>query len=163
MRPVPTNRWTDTGTGETAAMSQPYQRERELAIQAVRTAAALCHSVRSGLAPEVLAKADRSPVTVADFGSQALVGRALAEAFPDDPLIAEEDAAELRRAENAGLLAEVVAQVQTLQPDAECRSGSVAGSTAAARRRSATGSGPSTRSTAPRASSATSSTPSPWP
>ena len=103
-------------------MSQPYQFERKLAIQAVRTAAALCRSVRSRLAPEVLAKADRSPVTVADFGSQALVGRALAESFPDDPLIAEEDAAELRRAENAGLLAEVLAQVQAIHPDADAGS-----------------------------------------
>ena len=50
-------------------MSQPYHRERELAIHAVRTAAALCRSVRSRLAPDVLAKADRSPVTVADFGT----------------------------------------------------------------------------------------------
>jgi 3'(2'), 5'-bisphosphate nucleotidase len=99
-------------------MSQPYDRERELAIQAVRTAATLCRSVRSRVAPEVLAKADNSPVTVADFGSQASFGRALDQSFPDDPLIAEEDAAELRRAENAGLLAEVVAQVATLHPEA---------------------------------------------
>ena len=44
----------------------------------------------------MLAKKDKSPVTVADFGSQALICRALAEAFPDDPVIAEEDAVELR-------------------------------------------------------------------
>ena len=39
----------DDCTKETTAMSQPYQRERDLAIQAVRTAAALCRSVRSHL------------------------------------------------------------------------------------------------------------------
>ncbi len=122
MTPVPANRRTEVCTQETTTMNQPYQREREVAIQAVRTAAALCRSVRSRVAPEVLAKADSSPVTVADFGSQALVGRALAESFSDDPLIAEEDAAELRRAENAGLLAEVVAQVQALVPDADASS-----------------------------------------
>jgi HAL2 family 3'(2'),5'-bisphosphate nucleotidase len=65
----------------------------------------------------VLAKADQSPVTVADFGSQALVGRTLAAAFPDDPLIAEEDAAELRRPENSGLLARVTEQVRAIRPD----------------------------------------------
>jgi 3'(2'), 5'-bisphosphate nucleotidase len=106
-------------------MSSPYLRERELAMRAVRQAAHLCRSVRSQVAPEVLAKADQSPVTVADFGSQALVSRALAEAFPDDPLIAEEDAAELRRRENAALLAEVVAYVRafdnTADTDSACR------------------------------------------
>ena len=45
------------------------------------------------ISPEVLAKKDKSPVTVADFGSQALICRALIESFPDDPVIAEEDAA----------------------------------------------------------------------
>jgi 3'(2'), 5'-bisphosphate nucleotidase len=106
-------------------MSSPYHRERELAMRAVRQAAHLCRSVRSQVAPEVLAKADQSPVTVADFGSQALVSRALAEAFPDDPLIAEEDAAELRRGENAALLAEVDAYVRasdnTADADSVCR------------------------------------------
>jgi 3'(2'), 5'-bisphosphate nucleotidase len=100
-------------------MSLPYANERHHAIHAVREAAALCRAVRSALAPEVLSKADLSPVTVADFGSQALIARALAEAFPEDPLIAEEDAAELREAKNAGLLAEVVAQVQGFRPGAQ--------------------------------------------
>src|SRR5262249_23759150 len=60
-----------------------------------------------------------SPVTVADFGSQALVGRALGESFPDDPLIAEEDASELRQGASTGLLAEVVAQVRAFRPEAD--------------------------------------------
>src|SRR4051812_19499753 len=94
------------------AMDQPYERERKHAVRAVREAALLCRAVRSRLAPEVMAKADQSPVTVADFGSQALVGRALAASFPDDPLIAEEDAADLRRPENAALLEQVVAQIR---------------------------------------------------
>jgi 3'(2'), 5'-bisphosphate nucleotidase len=93
-------------------MTRPYQRERQLAVAAVCEAAALCRAVRQALAPEVLAKADHSPVTVADFGSQALIARTLGAAFPDDPLIAEEDATALRLPENAGLLAAVVAHVQ---------------------------------------------------
>lgn len=103
-------------------MSQPYSRERERAVRAVREAAVLCRAVRKQVDPGVLAKADRSPVTVADFGSQALVGRALAASFPDDPLIAEEDAADLRRPENAGLLAEVVAQVRSSRPGSDATS-----------------------------------------
>ena len=78
-------------------MNELYEREQAVAIGAVRAAARLCRAVRSEISPDVLAKKDKSPVTVADFGSQALICRELAEAFPDDPVIAEEDAAELRR------------------------------------------------------------------
>ena len=42
-------------------------------------------------------KADRSPVTVADFGAQALICQAIGEAFPKDAIVAEEDSQELRK------------------------------------------------------------------
>lgn len=72
-----------------------YQRERDVAIEAVREAAALCQAVQAGLV-DAMQKADRSPVTVADFGSQALVCRRLKAAFPEDDIVAEEDATALR-------------------------------------------------------------------
>lgn len=93
-----------------------YAAELETAIGAVRSAARLCLSVQSGLDPTALEKDDRSPVTVADFGSQALICRALESAFPQDPIIAEEDAAALR--DNPEVLAEVTAEVRRLVPDA---------------------------------------------
>ena len=84
-------------------MSSSYQYERDVALRAVRRAGRLCQAVQQALhAPSastdgaVREKDDRSPVTVADFGSQALICRALAEAFPDDPIVGEEDAAMLR-------------------------------------------------------------------
>ncbi len=92
-----------------------YQREREIAIAAVREAAALCRAVQAQISPDVLQKKDRSPVTVADYGSQALVCRALREAFAADPVIAEEDAAALRLPENAALLDRVTGFVQASQ------------------------------------------------
>lgn len=55
-------------------------------------------------------KDDRSPVTVADFGSQALICRALAEAFPEDPIVGEEDATMLRG--DANVRQQVVRGVQ---------------------------------------------------
>jgi 3'(2'), 5'-bisphosphate nucleotidase len=67
--------------------------------------------VAAEISPEVLAKKDKSPVTVADFGSQALICRALAEAFPDDLVIAEEDSSELREDANAAILDQVVRHV----------------------------------------------------
>jgi 3'(2'), 5'-bisphosphate nucleotidase len=51
-------------------------------------------------------KSDRSPVTVADFGSQALICRHLTEVF-DDPIVGEEDSGDLRKEENTALLESV--------------------------------------------------------
>jgi 3'(2'), 5'-bisphosphate nucleotidase len=99
-------------------MSLDYHRESEIAARALREAASLCRRVQQAIAPEVLEKRDKSPVTVADFGSQALVCRRLAQAFPDDPVVAEEDSAELRREDNAPLLHQVVEQVQRFNPSA---------------------------------------------
>jgi 3'(2'), 5'-bisphosphate nucleotidase len=98
-------------------LSDLYSHEQAVAIEAVREAARLCRAVSSQISPEVLAKKDKSPVTVADFGSQALICRALAKAFPDDPIIAEEDSAELRRAENAAILNRVVEHVRAFEPE----------------------------------------------
>ena len=53
-------------------MTHAYEKEQFVAIQAVRAAARLCRAVRESFAPDVLAKKDKSPVTVADFGSQAI-------------------------------------------------------------------------------------------
>ncbi|MDQ4078087.1 MAG: 3'(2'),5'-bisphosphate nucleotidase [Chloroflexota bacterium] len=88
---------------------------RVVGIEAVRAAARLCEAVRVGMVrgemAEKLDKADRSPVTVADFGAQALVCRRIWESFPEDAIVAEEDSAVLRRPESAGQLAEVTRYV----------------------------------------------------
>ena len=73
-----------------------YSLEREVAVDAVQEAARLCVDVQKSLITS-LEKDDRSPVTVADFGSQALVCRRLKMAFPDDPIVGEEDASALRQ------------------------------------------------------------------
>jgi 3'(2'), 5'-bisphosphate nucleotidase len=99
-------------------MNPAYQTELDVALRAVREASALCRAVRAEITPDALAKKDRSPVTVADFGSQALICRALAEAFPDDPVIAEEGSSELENPDNAAMRARVLAQVRALYPSA---------------------------------------------
>src|SRR5271165_1080635 len=100
-------------------MSRHYEHEQSQAIQAVRQATRLCLAVRGALKPEVLDKKDKSPVTVADFGSQAVICRALGITFPDDPIIAEEDAEELGRSGNTAILDEVVRHVRALGLDAD--------------------------------------------
>lgn len=81
--------------------------EKPVAIDAVRKAARLCQQVQSDMArTDSMEKADRSPVTVADFGSQALICQSISEAFPGDVIVAEEDSHELKK--NALLLERVV-------------------------------------------------------
>lgn len=95
-----------------------YERERQVAVEAALAAAKLCEQVRRDITPEALEKNDRSPVTVADFGSQAVVCHALGEAFPEDPVVGEEDASVLREPAKVDYLRQVTTQVQALVPKA---------------------------------------------
>jgi 3'(2'), 5'-bisphosphate nucleotidase len=71
--------------------------EIKFALQATRQASLLVHQVEADLVSPALTKDDHSPVTVADFAAQALVGYLLGKSFPADPLVAEEDSAALRQ------------------------------------------------------------------
>ena len=74
----------------------------QTAIYAVMKAMRLCEHVQTEMVPtDAIQKTDRSPVTVADFGSQALICKAIGDAFPDDTIVAEESAQVLK--ENASL------------------------------------------------------------
>ena len=85
--------------------------ELEVAAGAVRDAARLCRRVGASARGQALAKEDRSPVTIADFGSQAIVCRRLAQEFPADPVVAEEDSAALRDARRRPLLERLLGEV----------------------------------------------------
>lgn len=93
-------------------MAHAFERELETAIAAARRAARLCKSIQETSGAEALEKKDRSPVTVADFGSQALVCRELGARFPDDPIIGEENADALREPDNAPYLARLERELQ---------------------------------------------------
>lgn len=87
---------------------------------AVRHACRLSRGVQATLAKgDTLAKADASPVTTADFGVQAVVSLSLRAQLGDAQfrLLAEEDAATLRGAGGA-LLVAVVAAVNAAYPRA---------------------------------------------
>lgn len=85
----------------------PHERELATALHALRTAARVCRNVQAGIHPDKLAKEDKSPVTVADFASQAVICRAIGDALPNDPIIGEEDSAALGQPENAPFLERV--------------------------------------------------------
>ncbi len=81
--------------------------EIQFALRATQQAALLIQRIQAQTVTQALTKDDRSPVTMADFAAQALVGSLLAEAFPADPLVGEEGADSLRSAETAPLLEQI--------------------------------------------------------
>lgn len=90
--------------------------ELQAAITAVRSASALCDRTQGRLlGGDTLTKGDHSPVTVADFATQAVVAAALTEALGAITMVGEEDADELREAGNEALRDGVVELVR-----AEC-------------------------------------------
>jgi 3'(2'), 5'-bisphosphate nucleotidase len=95
-----------------------YSNEAQFAIQAVRTAAQLCRKIQYEMVDTAIIKSDHSPVTVADFASQAVVARMLHEMFPGEPLVAEEDSTSLRQPDQAATLAAVTSYVSSMYPTA---------------------------------------------
>ncbi|PVF96394.1 putative MET22-protein ser/thr phosphatase [Serendipita vermifera] len=78
-------------------MSLAFALEKRVAISAVARACSLTSTVFQKLVKnETLTKDDKSPVTVADFSAQAMVNDILSKAFPSDPIVGEEDSADLR-------------------------------------------------------------------
>ncbi len=92
--------------------------ETRFALDAVRQASLLVREIQAEMVSPALTKDDRSPVTVADFASQALVARLLAEAFPGDPLVGEEGSAALRAPQETAALERVTAFVKRPFPEA---------------------------------------------
>jgi 3'(2'), 5'-bisphosphate nucleotidase len=82
--------------------------ETEFILRAVRLAARLARRVQEELVTPALTKEDRSPVTVADYASQALVAALLQRHFPGDVLVGEESAARLRQPQGQQTLEQVV-------------------------------------------------------
>jgi 3'(2'), 5'-bisphosphate nucleotidase len=79
----------------------PLQKELSVALRAVVLASHLTQHVfhaqhSQGTLPGTATKQDKSPVTVADYGSQALVNAVLRQNFPEDRIVGEEDSGELR-------------------------------------------------------------------
>jgi 3'(2'), 5'-bisphosphate nucleotidase len=89
--------------------------ELSFAVEAVRSAVQICRDVQGEIVPGRWDKQDRTPVTVADLAVQAVVSAALAAAYPNDPLMAEEGSSELRDPAWAELLAHVTAHVQQVR------------------------------------------------
>ncbi|PVU87907.1 hypothetical protein BB559_005822 [Furculomyces boomerangus] len=91
--------------------SKSFEMERAIAIRAVRAASKVCTKVFKNLAnSQTIIKDDKSPVTVADFSSQAIINSILAKEFPSDSIVGEEDSEGLEQ-ENGGKTLETIVQL----------------------------------------------------
>lgn len=95
-----------------------HAKETQFAISAVRHACRLVKLIQSEMVTPALTKEDRSPVTVADFASQALVGKLLEDHFPGDLLVGEEDSTALRQPGEENTLGLITHYVSNLLPQA---------------------------------------------
>lgn len=75
--------------------SMSYQKELHVAQLAVQRATVLTQRVFHGT-KGTESKDDKSPVTIGDYGAQALIIQALRHNFPNDAIVGEEDASSLR-------------------------------------------------------------------
>lgn len=87
-------------------------------LNAVRQAAVLMQQIQRETVVSSLTKGDKSPVTVADFTTQAIIGRLLFQAFSDIPLVAEETSTALREPGEVETLTKVTRYVSKVIPGA---------------------------------------------
>ena len=92
--------------------------EIKFAVESVRKASRLVMEVRREMISPAMTKKDKSPVTIADFGSQALVGKFLHDTFPQDSFVAEESSSALQSGETGQALAQITQYVRRFLPGA---------------------------------------------
>jgi 3'(2'), 5'-bisphosphate nucleotidase len=73
-----------------------YDKELKVAQLAVARASILTKSVFSAKQKGTISKDDASPVTIGDYGAQALIISAIKKNFPSDEVVGEEEASTLR-------------------------------------------------------------------
>ncbi|CAN4105532.1 unnamed protein product [Withania somnifera] len=104
-----------------AAASMSYHKQHAAAKNAASLAASLCQKVQKALLQaDVQSKSDKSPVTLADYGSQAVVSVVLQKELGSASfsLVAEEDSGDLRKEEGKETLQRVMKVVnETLASD----------------------------------------------
>ena len=87
------------------------------ALKAVQRATLLASDIQNEMVSEAITKDDRSPVTVADFAAQALVGYLLGRVLPGDLLVGEEKADVLRSPTERETLEIITDFINRLIPD----------------------------------------------
>jgi 3'(2'), 5'-bisphosphate nucleotidase len=86
-----------------------FGKELETGQRAVIEGMRICRTIQDELShADAITKSDRSPVTIADFASQAVVCRILNRHFPDIPIVAEESSGALKKPEHKDVLEKIL-------------------------------------------------------
>ncbi len=97
-----------------------YAKFLEAAREAVTLSSGVCRQVQAALDEvRAITKDDKSPVTVADFASQAVVARVLRDRLGEVILVGEEDSKFLREPDHAAHLEAVTAAVREVFDDVD--------------------------------------------
>lgn len=115
-------------------MSHPYAKELEVATLAVKRASVLTKKLSDSIAETSRSgtqiKDDKSPVTVGDYASQAIINKAIKINFPSDNIVGEEDSSSLKEsneeaAQLTSRIMEIIADVQSKTASSESVLGSL--------------------------------------
>ena len=91
-----------------------FEKEIEVGKNAVIEAMRITAIIQKELQGEdSISKSDNSPVTIADFTSQAILCRILKDYFPRIPIVAEESSDELKKPENHMVLHKIFKYIET--------------------------------------------------
>jgi len=86
-----------------------YKQKLEIGKKAVILAMRIINSIQKELyAIDTITKADKSPVTIADFTSQAIICKILNDNFPEIPIVAEESSNVLKNFEHKEILEKII-------------------------------------------------------
>jgi 3'(2'), 5'-bisphosphate nucleotidase len=90
-----------------------FEKELEIGKKAVIETMKITTAVQRDLSSQdSMTKADRSPVTIADFASQAIVCRILKDTFPELPIVAEENSDALKKPENKEIFRRIIQYIE---------------------------------------------------
>jgi len=85
-----------------------FEKELEIAQKAVSEAMRITKTIQGEhSSSDAITKSDKSPVTIADFTSQAVICQILKNEFPAIPIVGEEDSAALKGEENKEVLEKI--------------------------------------------------------
>jgi HAL2 family 3'(2'),5'-bisphosphate nucleotidase len=88
------------------------------ALKAVTAASMICREIQGQLVSEdSITKKDKSPVSIADYASQAIVCSILNGEFPNIPIVGEEDSGSLKQDENKAVLEKIKSFLGDWNPD----------------------------------------------
>lgn len=74
-----------------------FQKERQIGISSILKSTILTQKIfKKLIKDQVITKEDKSPVTIGDYGSQALINLLISKHFPQDKIIGEEEIKEIQ-------------------------------------------------------------------